>query len=409
MEPLQEGAPSGNFTARQRIRLTLEMSVNEALSGLMQLQVGNGEIMPHALTLGSIGTGGPGRAVTARWAYLDWRVPGSEARVRMGRQPFATPSYVFCSSILDSTPDGVVINVPLNDSVGITAAWIRARALVNVWGQEYQPHSSIDMGYLSGELAGDDFKLSPYGMLAFIGSKADFGTTNDTDMLGFTAADENTVAYWVGVGGELTMFDPFKLSFDVLYSGNDADGSAERSGWYAALGAELKTSWATPFLRGWYASGDDADSEGSGRMLSVHRSGGFDATGIYFDALGMLCPTIDNTTAAGTWGVQLGVKGVSFIEKLTHMLTLTYFQGTNNTNRITNGTLRAQLSNTTPAKYMTTADSAWEINLLNNYKIYDNLSVSTMLAYMITDFDESIRAQKYDNAFRGGIIFAYMF
>ena len=32
-----------------------------------------------------------------------------------------------------------------------------------------------------------------------------------------------------------------------------------------------------------------------------------------------------------------------------------------------------------------------------------------MLAYMITDFDESIRAQKYDNAFRGGIIFAYMF
>ena len=165
MEPLQEGAPSGNFTARQRIRLTLDMSVNEALSGVMQLQVGNGETMPHALTLGSIGTGGPGKAVTARWAYLDWRVPGTAARVRMGRQPFTTPSYVFSSSILDSTPDGVVINVPLNDAVGITAAWIRARALVNVWGQEYQPHSSIDLGYLSGDIAGDGFKFSPYGLL----------------------------------------------------------------------------------------------------------------------------------------------------------------------------------------------------------------------------------------------------
>lgn len=97
MEPLQEGAPSGNFTARQRIRLTLDMSVNEALSGVMQLQVGNGETMPHALTLGSIDTGGPGKAVTARWAYLDWRVPGTEARVRMGRQPFATP--VMCSAL----------------------------------------------------------------------------------------------------------------------------------------------------------------------------------------------------------------------------------------------------------------------------------------------------------------------
>ena len=122
---------------------------------------------------------------------------------------------MFSSSILDSTPDGVVINVPLNDAVGITAAWIRARALVNVWGQEYQPHSSIDLGYLSGDIAGDGFKFSPYGMLAFIGSKADFGTTNDTDMLGFTAADENTVAYWVGVGGELTMFDPFKFTLTL--------------------------------------------------------------------------------------------------------------------------------------------------------------------------------------------------
>ena len=58
---------------------------------------------------------------------------------------------------------------------------------------------------------------------------------------------------------------------------------------------------------------------------------------------------------------------------------------------------------------MTTADSAWEINLLNNYKIYDNLSVSTVLAYLITDFDESIRTTKYDNGFRGAIQFAYMF
>ena len=411
IEPLQKDVDvaRGNFTARQRIRLTLEMSVSEALSGLMQFQVGNGTDMPHALTLGSIGTGGTGKAVTARWAYLDWLVPNTDVRVRMGRQPFAAPSYVFNSPVLDASPDGVVVNMPLNEAIDVTAAWIRARALVNVWGQEYKPHSTIDLAYLSGNFAGDGIKVSPYGMLAFVGSEANFGTVNDTDMLGFTPSDENTVAYWVGVGGELTMFDPFKFTFDALYSGNDADGTAERSGWYAALGAEMKTAWATPFLKGWYASGDDADSKGSGRMLSVKRSGTFNATAIYYDGLGMLCPTIDNTTPAGTWGLQLGVKGVSFIEKLNHTLTVTYFQGTNNTNRVTNAALYNQLTYKTPTKYMTTADSAWEINLLNNYKIYDNLSVSTVLAYLITDFDESIRTTKYDNGFRGAIQFAYMF
>lgn len=93
IEPLQKDVDvaRGNFTARQRIRLTLEMSVSEALSGLMQFQVGNGTDMPHALTLGSIGTGGTGKAVTARWAYLDWLVPNTDVRVRMGTSALRCP------------------------------------------------------------------------------------------------------------------------------------------------------------------------------------------------------------------------------------------------------------------------------------------------------------------------------
>lgn len=108
--------------------------------------------------------------------------------------------------------------------------------------------------------------------------------------------------------------------------------------------------------------------------------------------------------------MELGVKGVSFIDDLNHMLTVTYFQGTNNTNRVTDASVsRPADINRTPIHYMTTADSAWEINFLSNYSIYRNLTASVLLAYLVTDFDESIRTAEYDNAFRGALMFTYAF
>ena len=405
IEPLQKDVDvaRGNFTARQRIRLTLEMSVSEALSGLMQFQVGNGTDMPHALTLGSIGTGGTGKAVTARWAYLDWLVPNTDVRVRMGRQPFAAPSYVFNSPVLDASPDGVVVNMPLNEAIDVTAAWIRARALVNVWGQEYKPHSTIDLAYLSGNFAGDGIKVSTYGMLAFVGSQANFGTVNDTDMLGFTPSDENTVAYWVGVGGELTMFDPFKFTFDALYSGNDADGTAERSGWYAALGAEMKTAWATPFLKGWYASGDEREDQYAKQGWIPTVGGRFHPTFAYSDNAYGLYTTTARNNIAGTWGVQAGIEDVSFLEDLTHAFTVTLFKGTNSD---------AKSFNQNPIDYMTYSDAAVEFNLDNTYMIYKNLAANLQLAYIINDFDKDDHAgiKKVDeDAWSAALSFAYKF
>ena len=422
LEPLRKDASDGNFTARQRIRINLDMSVNESISGRIQLQVGNGDTMPHALTWGESGVGGTGKAVTARLAYLDWLVPTTDVLVRMGRQGVVLPSYVFNSPVLDGTLDGVVVHAPINEMVSLNVGWLRPSANLNKWGTAHYAHSSVDLAFLSADFKSDGYKISPWGMIGLHGNgvksvaegKSTYVPSLNMMGYGYSASsataglDSRTTVYWAGLGGELTMFDPFRFTADFVYSGNDADGTAERKGWYAALGAEMKTSWATPFLRGWYASGDDADSKGSNRMLSP--SGTFNASAIYFDALGMLAPTIDNCSPAGTWGLELGVKGVSLIDDLNHMLTVTYFQGTNNTNRITDASVsRPAEIDRTPIRYMTTADSAWEINFLSNYAIYKNLTASLLLAYMITDFDENIRTAQYDNAFRGALMFSYAF
>ncbi len=406
-----EGSSDGTFKAAQRIRINFDLVASEYVSGRVQLQVTDGDTNEY--NWGTAGTGGTGAGVTARLAYLDWIVPNTNVLVRMGRQSVALPSYTFGSSVLDDVIDGVVVSAPINDMVALNIGWLRPAAEVNKWDNPHRPHSSVDLAYLSLDVTGDGFKVTPWGMVGFVGSQVSDGEGGYTsfDMLG-DLSNENTTAYWVGLGGELTMFDPFKFTADFLYSGNDADHTAERSGWYAALGAEMRLSMATPFLRGWYASGDDADSEDSGRMLSVDGSAAFDPSGIYFDYYSQISGTPDVCSAAGTWGVQLGVKDVSFIQDLTHQLSVTYFQGTNNTNRVTGPATSATFvnhKNDGPIGYMTTADSAWSIDFMNSYKLYENLTANLLLSYLVTDFDEKVWGQDYDNIFRGTLNFTYEF
>ena len=413
-----EGSSDGTFKAAQRIRINFDLVASEYVSGRVQLQVTDGSTNEY--NWGTAGTGGTGKSVTARLAYLDWIVPNTNVLVRMGRQSVSLPSYTFYSTVLDDVIDGVVVSAPINDMVALNLGWLRPAAEVNKWDYAHTPHSSVDLAYLSLDVTGDGFKVTPWGMVGFVGSRVSDGDGGYTsfDMMGaeydpsdpvLSKVDENATAYWVGIGGELTMFDPFKFTADFMYSGNDADGLAERSGWYAALGAEMKLSMATPFIRGWYASGDDADSKDSGRLLSVNGSAAFDPSGIYFDYYSQISGTPDICSAAGTWGVQLGAKDVSFIQDLSHQLSVTYFQGTNNTNRVTGTGNFVNHKNDGPIGYMTTADSAWSIDFMNSYKLYENLTANLLLSYLVTDFDEKVWGQDYDNIFRGTLNFTYEF
>ena len=413
---------SGHFNAAQRIRINFDMVASESLSGRVQLQAANGPTLegnadegkPKGYySWGTSGVGGASKAVTARLAYLDWIVPTTDVLVRMGRQEVALPSYTFNSPVLDDVIDGVMVSAPINDMVAVNLGWMRAEAGISAWNRPYTAHDTQDLAYLSVDVAADGFKVSPWGMVGFVGSNSAGNPVIDVEQGESKYLDATTHYYWAGIGGELTIFDPFKFTAEFIYGGNDADGWGEEKGWYAALGAEMKTSFATPFVKGWYASGDDADSKERGALPEI--SGAFDASSIYFDANGLLSPTIDNCSANSTWGVQAGVKDVSFIEDLTHALSVTYFQGTNNTDRLTTTDLRYRTGDPLDVNYMTTADSAWSIDFLSSYKLYQNLTANLLLSYLITDFDESIRPYgadgkvKFDNAFRGTMNFTYAF
>ena len=67
-------------------------------------------------------------------------------------------------------------------------------------------------------------------------------------------------AFWAGLTGEVTAFDPFRLAWDFNYgSVTYDDGAASRRGWLASVLLEYKLDWGIPGIVGWYASGDDDD------------------------------------------------------------------------------------------------------------------------------------------------------
>ena len=87
-----------------------------------------------------------------------------------------------------------------------------------------------------------------------LGDKTDAGQTP------IGVARGNSTAWWGGLGGELTMFDPFRFAFDAAYSAIDTDYRAtDRAGWLLGLSAEYKTAYGVPTLKFWYTSGDDSN------------------------------------------------------------------------------------------------------------------------------------------------------
>ena len=405
------GINQKHFGAVQRFRLGLEFVMSENLSATYQAQVGTFTWGGPATgnTLGGNDSEGNGGVlgsrsanIVTRLAYLDWMVPNTSVKVRMGQQAVALPSFTFGSPVLDDTATGVVVAAPLTDNFGLTGLWLRGAsgfrrgAVDNV----NRLDDNLDIFGLIGDVKGDGFQVQPWVSFATVGKNSSF------------AFADNATAWWAGISGELTMFDPFRLTADFIYNRVDVDHSKndDSDGWYAALGAEYKTAYGTPALKGWYASGDDKDhalhGDKGGSVWEL--SGGFNATSTFYDGAFGLGKHIGVTSPNGSWGISAQWNDISFVENLSHALSVTYVQGTNNKHNALDP----------DAGYLTTKDSLVEIDFNTTYNIYQNLATVLELGYIFEDFDGKNLARvqgdpdgkvKFSNAWRASLNFQYKF
>ncbi len=458
------GFPSvqaGKFNAKQRMRVALDFVVSEQLSGRLELQVGGANNKGvwgagNHTTLSDLDKWGMSDQpnVAARFAYIDWMVPNTNASVRMGFAPGVLPSATLMNPVLAQDGIGqVAVNIPVNDWATVNIAWLRpaaSNAVGNV-NPEKGAGKNVDLFSVKVPMRFDGVNFIPWAVLGSIGGNVDlvsnvYGTGQGSfdfrpspfAILGSIAngygghnpqnlnrgwAPRDGFAWWLGAALTVTKYDPFTFAVDAFYSSlNNKHAQNRRAGWFVGASAAYKTQYGVPTLKVWYASGDDKSvTNGSERPLTIGGAFNPGATTTFLGRYGV-ATSMALATPAGTWGISGQWNQASFMENLFHSLRVTYVQGTNSNRMLKNlavGT--GGLVKSFPTGYMSTADSLIEIDFDTTYNIYKNLAAMLEIGYVITDFSTRQRdsqrvgsvlrdpSYKYTNGWRVALNFKYTF
>ena len=452
------------FNAGQRVRLQLDAVASESLSGTVFFEIGD-QMWGNAESGGALGA--DGKEVKVKNAYIDWMVPNTDLKLRMGLQAVALPNVAGGSAIMDGDAAAVVASYQFNDNVGLTALWMRplndnytgTNADNEPYGNGYNNYlDNMDLFALMLPLKFDGVELTPWAMYGMQGKNTRFNEGGvetadgalDVTLPGYLPGmnfgpgglGKTSKAYgsmfWAGLPVAITAFDPLNIEFDINYGyveamgrydvlkrGTDwVRGNSKREGWLVKALVEYKMDWGTPGIFGWYASGDDGNvKNGSERLPSIAGAGNF--TSFMGDgnlAWGTGYNFYDNNlTYAGTWGVGLQIADVSFVEDLKHTFRVAYWGGTNSPSMVKYMGSGVAWNDTTAAQdgpYLTTNDGLLEFNLVNSWQIYENLEANLELGYIVNMMDKDTWDKSYiseqrnwskQDAWKAQLIFAYTF
>ena len=163
---LENNSSEDFFKARQRLRTQVDIIASESLRGVLFFEIGD-QNWGRASQGASLGT--DGTVVEVRYSYIDWVVPNTDLKVRMGLQPVAFPGYVANSTVLNHDGAGITLNYQFNETVGLTAFWLRAEH-DNAYddGDPIQRGLGDNMDFfgLSLPLTGEGWALTPWGTAA---------------------------------------------------------------------------------------------------------------------------------------------------------------------------------------------------------------------------------------------------
>ena len=454
------------FSAGQRVRLQLDAVASESLSGTVFFEIGD-QMWGQSESGGALGADSTS-VVKLKNAYIDWMVPNTDLKLRMGLQAVALPNVAGGSAIMDGDAAAVVASYQFNENVGLTALWMRplndnytgTNADGEAYGNGHKNYlDNMDLFALMLPLKFDGVELTPWAMYGMQGKNARFneggvetadgalsvtlpgyypGMNFGPGGLGHTGKAYGSM-FWAGLPVAITAFDPLNIEFDINYGYVEAMGrydvlkrgvesalgNSKREGWLVKALVEYKMDWGTPGIFGWYSSGDDGNvKNGSERMPTLSGCGNFmsfmgDANYGWGD--GRLYDR--NLTYAGTWGVGLRIHDMSFVEDLKHSFRVAYWGGTNSPAMAKyvrnswgwNGSADGAYG-TPEGPYLTTNDGLLEFNLVNSYQIYENLEANLELGYIVNMVDDdtwkrSYRTDSYkkQDAWKAQLIFAYSF
>ena len=447
-----------DFEARHRVRTQINFITSEYLQAVLMFEIGDldwgrnrqGGSNYNSGARASRSTGGAldadGVNVETKRAYLDWVIPNTEVAVRMGIQGLALPSTPMGSPVFNADVAGILVSSPITDWLSAAAFWIRPFDAYNN-GDNMDYSDEVDAFGVLLPVSFDGIKFTPWFIYGFVGANSgiydylfDVRNTHDNSV---TARNSSTQVYWIGAHLELSLLDPLVFNIEGIYGHlSQADlsgfagavekgwGAATRfgtSGWFIGATLDYKLDFMTPGIFGWYASGDDANSDDSGklgRMPVLGNDGGsfgptsFGSAGYYGITQNSNSGTIMGT-GTGTWGIGLQLANISFIQDLSHTVRLAYYRGTNDADLIKKDGVVSGLGGlmySADRFYLTDEDYVWEVNFDHKYKIYENLTAVLELGWLRMHTDEDTWGKRgngdnkeNDNAWKAQIAFRYTF
>lgn len=245
---------------------------DENLSGQVYFEIGKSIWGKADNPQGGMALGADASIVKLKRAFIDWRVPNTDIKLRMGIQGLGLPYMAMdAPTVFQSDVAAITGSYVFNENAAMTAFWARPyndNYMGDADGYQKNFMDNMDMAGLIVPLTFDGFKLTPWGLFASIGSntfrKNDNYVGNKINGVngGYALSglfplradlmshkeklNAYGTAWWGGLSGAITKWDPFRIAWDFTYgSVSYDDGSLNRSGWLAALLLEYIT-WTGP-------------------------------------------------------------------------------------------------------------------------------------------------------------------
>jgi hypothetical protein len=275
-----------------------------------------------------------GASLYTREAYLDWSVPDTGQRLKVGLQAAGFPGAVAGTPIYNGEAAGITANYTFNDQVSATLGWFRLANNGSV------RHDAVDMFALIVPIKVADGTITPYANYTLAGSNASViadGQASNTAIA--TTGYDSGYAYHEGLALDIPVTADLTIKADLIYGGFDVGiardatatspaiaDDAESSGFFLDAKILYNLGFAKVGLLGWYSSGtddEDAADDDYGYMPSyvtgLNDNSGFGPSSLgFYGAGGLNNNIVFGANGIATWGIGLTLEDISFVADLSH-------------------------------------------------------------------------------------------